>query len=70
MKKVLFLLSFVLLLTACQSETVNVCTYKDVEYEPGESYFDGCNWHTCNDDGSFVGTEKGCGTLEEPIYKD
>ncbi len=38
----------------------NVCMYNDVSYKPDESYYDGCNWHTCQDDGSFVGTEIGC----------
>ena len=49
----------------------NACIYKDVVYETGEEYFDGCNWHTCQDDGSFIGTEIGCeGTGAEPIYKE
>lgn len=37
-----------------------VCLNDETIYLSGEGYFDGCNWQTCQDDGSFIGTEIGC----------
>lgn len=44
----------------------NACMYKNVTYKTGEGYFDGCNWHTCQDDGTFFGTEIGCEEYADP----
>ena len=73
MKKYFLFLSSVLLLTACtlvgEPSDAGVCEYKGIAYDEGESYFDGCNWQTCQEDGGFVGTEMGCGERGDPIYK-
>lgn len=72
MKKLLIIPFF--LLTACTSAApaevevadeaenppVVACEYEGAEFEEGQSYFDGCNWQTCQADGTFVGTEKAC----------
>lgn len=38
-----------------------VCIYNEVAYQPGQSHYDGCNSHTCQDDGTFASTERACG---------
>lgn len=40
--------------------TGGVCMNDGTFYLTGESYYDGCNWRTCQEDGSFSGTEIGC----------
>ncbi|EKD94058.1 MAG: hypothetical protein ACD_28C00001G0008 [uncultured bacterium] len=37
-----------------------VCLHGDMVYLASESYYDGCNWNTCQEDGTFVGTEVAC----------
>ena len=37
-----------------------ICTYDGQTLQVGESYDDGCNTHTCQQDGTVVSTEMGC----------
>ena len=37
-----------------------VCTYEGQELAAGESYDDGCNTHTCQEDGEVLSTERAC----------
>lgn len=39
------------------------CTYEGTILKPGESYDDGCNTHTCQQDGvTVISTERACET--------
>lgn len=74
MKEYLLLISSLFLLTACSAPSgtsvAEACEYKGIAYDVGESYFDGCNWHTCQESGDFIGTEMACEPNEDPISKD
>jgi len=43
-------------------ETELICYYEDQIIFVGQSYYDGCNTHTCQYDGTIISTEIGCGS--------
>lgn len=40
------------------------CSYGRFTFEPGESYFNGCNWCTCEDNGFMLCTERSCEEIQ------
>ncbi|MFA6522336.1 MAG: hypothetical protein WCT24_01955 [Patescibacteria group bacterium] len=64
MNKFFFLLTGLVLLGAgCIEKSERTCNYQGHTLSVSESYFDGCNYHTCQENGEIVSTEMAC----EPV---